>query len=121
MPKYFITGSRVYGPARPDSDLDIMMFEKEAIKLHNLMDDIGVKIELINDGYSGFYITVKGFTKINIITTNDSHVFNQWEFATKEMKKIPPIKDRKKRIEQFVSFWHIFDKKNKYDFESTII
>ena len=100
--KYLLTGTRVYGPATKDSDLDIVMTYAGAYELIKFLEEHGIEIyktegqdEYGDDG--GFYFDL-GFIKVNIIICGHDRPFEEWEKATERMKKIAPIHDREQRL-----------------------
>lgn len=102
MNKILLTGTRAYGPARKDSDIDLVLIKKDAIILHDLIDYLGLFIEHNpKPTYHGFYFTIPGLPKINIIVALNEIEFNSWDMTTKILQKIPPIKDRNERIKFF--------------------
>ncbi len=106
--RYLLTGTRVYGPATEDSDLDIVMKYDGAYKLVQFCKKHDIEIyktegqdEYGDDG--GFYFDL-GFIKVNVIIAGSDRPFEQWERLTEKMKKIAPIHDRERRILVFNEF-----------------
>lgn len=102
------TGSRVYGEAKEDSDIDIVVTNSDLPKLLLQLDELGVQIRPVSDNpaYAGFYFSTKDLppVEVNIIVAEDEDEYEVWRQATNCMCKIPVIKDREKRVEQFHSF-----------------
>ena len=104
---FLLTGSRVYGPANPDSDLDIMVMYDDVGKLHAYLTEHNIEIYNTpgQDSYGdigGFYFNLGGI-EINIIIAAGKAEFELWERRTKIMKKFRPIGDRQERITTFNS------------------
>jgi len=102
---FLLTGSHVYGPVQPDSDLDIVVMYDDVLKIHAYL--IEHKIEVYNtptqDSYGdagGFYFKLAGI-EVNIIVAGNESEFNWWRERTEKMKTLPPIEDRDKRLAMF--------------------
>ncbi len=98
---FITTGSRVYGPAREDSDLDIVVTIYDLPNLEEFLLKKNIKIieRKVQPKlrYTGFYFNLGGII-INIIVAENIEEMDAWNYATNKMKKLPPIKDRNKRI-----------------------
>ena len=110
MTKYLVTGTRVYGPVRKDSDLDIVMYYWEAEEIKNFLKNNYPTINITetdqhNSQYRSFYIEFLDI-KINIIVVTNEEEYNCWRQATEKMKKIRPIHNRRIRIEKFQQFFN---------------
>lgn len=108
--KFIITGTQAYGPARDDSDLDIVVLANDVQKILSFLDDHNLEEyktehqELYNDE-GGFYFNLFGI-EINIIIAKDKEEFKKWETATEDMKTIDPIKNREECMNQFQLFFN---------------
>lgn len=110
--KKILTGSQVYGHATEESDIDIVLLQKDAEELKDkLYRDIkGVHVYSTDEQKgceAGFYFFV-GKLKFNIIYAFDELDLKAWQFATKRMSKFPVIKNRIKRIENFRKIFDLF-------------
>ena len=102
---FLLTGSKVYGPAKPDSDLDIVINYKDAPVIGQFLAEHNIPMynTPTQDSYGdagGFYFKLAGI-EVNIIVAGDESEFNWWRERTEEMKTLPPIEDREKRLEVF--------------------
>jgi len=102
--RFILTGTRVYGPASEDSDLDIVMFKEDHTELEFWLTEHNIEIvrsELQKkEEYSGYYFFLRDM-KVNIIHVEEEETMEAWEYATNYMKTIPPIEDRKERVRVF--------------------
>lgn len=104
-----VTGSRVFGPAREDSDIDIVLEPDGAADLEQWLNGHGIKV-LFSEAqeefeYQGFYFSVGGMAfSIIVAGTSDEESMGAWEYATNKMKSLPPIIDREVRIQTFREF-----------------
>jgi len=101
---FIITGSRAYGPAREDSDLDIVVKSCDIESMTDYLLDHNIQTYSTSDqeSYAGFYFNIAGI-KINIIVAEYEADFRLWEHRTDIMKKMSPIEDREKRLATFNS------------------
>ena len=104
---FLLTGSRVYGPAKHDSDLDIVVMCDEVYKIYNYLSKHNISLSRTSaqDDYGvdgGFYFDIAGI-KVNIIVANSVPEFELWRKRTEKMKTLIPIKGRHKRISIFNS------------------
>jgi len=107
---YLVTGTRAYGPAREDSDLDIVMYVEDAMNLHKFLISHHIspyRKENMQEGYDGYYFELLNI-KVNIIIAMDDAMFRGWKVKTETMKRLPGIEDRQKRIHLFNLFGEIF-------------
>ena len=102
---FLLTGTRVYGPASEDSDLDVVVDMKDAIGIGKFLAEHS--IQLYNtpgqDSYGdkgGFYFDFAG-VQVNVIIAQTTDEFKAWEKRTERMKTIPPIPDRETRVATF--------------------
>lgn len=107
--KYVITGTQVYGPARDDSDLDIVVLADDVQSINEFIIKHGIEIYQTQkqkdyDG-GGFYFELFGI-EVNIIIATDDAELKHWEAATEEMKTIEPIKNREERVITFRKFFN---------------
>jgi hypothetical protein len=116
MMRPFITGTRAYGPARPGSDLDIVMPARHAEKLKHILWFFGIEVFANTDEHgmqyaSGWKFDLFGQT-IQIIEPLSDIDFDAWEYATSMMYTHAgePIEDRVDRLARFESY--------KYDYYS---
>ena len=105
---YLITGSRAYGPANKNSDLDIVMGAEDVAKLSDFLidHDIGISqtpSQLSYGSVGGFYFNLGGMA-VNIIIAQFQSDMDDWKRRTAGMKTLPPIADRDKRLNMFNSF-----------------
>lgn len=116
MSLFFVTGTQVYGPATEKSDLDIVLEPQEAHSLNLFLREKGIAVSytLSNlEDYAGYYFTLDGFLKVNIIVAGTPKKAEAWQYATDRMKKLNPIPDRKERLKSFRAFVaHIADKED---------
>jgi hypothetical protein len=103
--KFALTGTHVYGPVGPDSDLDIVVMQEGAADILDFLRVRGIEMyrtpgqdEYGDDG--GFYFDLAGI-KINIIIAADTFEFVEWKRRTERMKYIPPIENREERLATF--------------------
>lgn len=97
------TGTRVYGPAREDSDYDFVMPYWEAAKLEDFLVLAGVEYEEqseINPQYRGFKFKF-GNIDVQIICAIDIKDFRLWQQTTNALSLIDTIEDRNERIKKF--------------------
>lgn len=104
---FLLTGSRVYGPVNPKSDLDIVVMYDDVEKLHAYLTEHNIEIynTPTQDSYGdigGFYFNLGGI-EINIIIAAGKAEFELWERRTEKMKTFPPIEGRNNRISIFNS------------------
>ncbi len=103
MMDFILTGSRVYGPAKEDSDIDIVMTIAYSTILEAGISALGIAItreeEQIDYG-SGYYFKL-GEMLINIVGLASEEDLGRWTRATERMRGLPPIENKVKRIEQF--------------------
>ena len=101
------TGSQVYGVYTPNSDKDFVVRKKEAKFLRDFFILLNVQMWDVSntEGYGGFYVQI-GLQKINIVVAKDAKEFVAWVYATNEMLKLDPIKDKKIRTKTFQKFWN---------------
>ena len=105
--KIIKTGSQVYGVYTPESDKDFVVRKEDGKFLRDFFNLLGVKIWNVSNtiSYEGFYVQL-GLQKINIVIVQNNKEFEAWIYATHEMSKIAPIKDKKVRIKTFQKFWN---------------
>lgn len=95
--KAFLTGSRVYGTPRPDSDIDfvVLVGKDELLTLTALADNLAEKAE--SEGSLG---STRGkedpgeslrFGKLNLICHTSQVVFEAWRDATAALKDVRPV------------------------------
>ena len=102
---FLLTGTRVYGPATEDSDLDIVVKLNDVHEIVLFLAKHGI-IHYRTPGQDlygvvgGFYFDLAGIT-INIIIAESGPEFKEWERRTERMKKLSPIEDRGRRIDVF--------------------
>jgi len=105
---YIVTGTRVYGPAGPDSDLDIVVKLNDIGYIVNYLSNHGVQMYRTpgQDEYGvhgGFYFDFIGI-KVNIIVAENELDFTEWAIKTEKMKRLPVIPDRDLRLKVFNSY-----------------
>ena len=105
MLDFLLTGSRVYGPAKEDSDLDIVVKLCDIKSITNYLLDHNIQMYSTpgQDSYAeagGFYFNMAGI-KINIVVAVSEADFRLWGRRTAIMKKLVPIEDREKRLATF--------------------
>ena len=103
---FAITGSRVYGPHREDSDIDIVVRYWDLIRtIIPLLESLRIeyaKQSEINPGYKGIKFKLhENLPEIQIICALNSKELEAWRQATKSMCDLPPIENRKERIATF--------------------
>jgi len=116
---YFITGTRAYGPAGEDSDLDIVMKENDALVLKGTLEDMRIETFQTDDmeeyGTESFYFSIGNLMTINVISLTLSIEFDAWKKATERMKLRDPIEDRERRLKTFQLFVkkYLFEREKK--------
>jgi hypothetical protein len=105
MLDFLLTGTRVYGPAKPDSDLDIVVKSSDVIAIQNNLEEHNIPIyntpiqgEYGNMG--GFYFDLFGI-QFNIVVAANEEDYNLWDKRTERMKTLPDIEDRDTRLSVF--------------------
>ena len=100
----FLTGTRVYGPAREDSDYDIVMFYNQADQLKILLESFGIEVTepniVLNPTYTGYEFVISGHC-INVISVVDALDWAAWKYTTDRMTHCQPIENRENRIAIF--------------------
>ena len=91
----FLTGSRVYGTPRPDSDWDLVVLvdPETAYALASAFCDTDTE-EFATDAYKGcgFQVTVeKNGKKLNLLVSTTQKAFDQWRTGTESLKKRKPV------------------------------
>jgi hypothetical protein len=107
MLDFLLTGTRVYGPAKADSDLDIVVRRDDTPSIGKFLAEHNIPMynTPTQDSYGeagGFYFKLAGI-EVNIIVADNEAEFNSWAEKTEKMKKLLPIKDRKLRLAMFKS------------------
>jgi hypothetical protein len=108
--KFIVTGTHAYGPARAESDLDIVVRRKDIpaildyLKNHNIETYQTEAQEEYQDG--GFYFNI-AFIQINVIVAMTDTHFMLWAGKTERMKKLPAIENRERRKELFNYIFNI--------------
>jgi hypothetical protein len=99
---YFLTGTRAYGPARDDSDYDVVVLYSWGHYIQGFLHWLEIPFEMVHDNpaYSSFYLTVRN-RRINFVQAHNNTDFEVWFWATMLMRLNPPIEDRETRIETF--------------------
>jgi hypothetical protein len=102
---FIITGTRAYGPAREDSDLDIVVKQDDVQSILDYLVDHKISTYSTpgQDSYGddgGFYFDLFGI-KVNIIVAQGELEFNLWQLRTERMKTLPDIEDRDTRLAVF--------------------
>jgi hypothetical protein len=106
--EFFITGSQAYGPVTTSSDLDIVVNQPGWYFISAILQVLGIPTRKVNesDTYDAslpsFYFNL-GSLKINIIGL-EGEEFDLWKYRTEMMKSLPPIMDKKSRVDIFKSF-----------------
>ena len=105
---FIVTGTAAYGPFNPDSsDLDIVLYEEDAIDLEDYLDNHGISVHNPGNAWhynnGGYYFNLESM-RFNIIVAENKQDFDKWKRRTEAMKKIVPIEDRDKRVQKFKSF-----------------
>ena len=107
--KVVLTGTHVYGSVNENSDIDIVMRRKDAEELESELRGYGVKIYRTEiqeqELYSGYYFNL-GILKFNIICAKTDRELAKWKYATEQMIKHGPIKDREERLIQFEKYFN---------------
>ena len=109
--EYAVVGSRVYGGAKSDSDLDIVMLEEEAAELRMELKKLGINIENnppttveeYRDFQDNFYFRL-GEMKINIVALAEEEEYEAWIEATKHMMVGGHIEDKEERRKAFIRY-----------------
>lgn len=81
----FLTGSRVYGTPREDSDIDIVV-HLESEEISQLLD----KEYSTNNNYNATSASIR-FGNLNLICMSDHQEYLAWYQATKELKARKPV------------------------------
>jgi hypothetical protein len=111
--KIILTGTRAYGPKREDSDWDFVMEYLFAARVRQMIEKAGIETvdnSDINPEYKGFTFEIYGI-QIQVICANDEDDLNAWEYATKKMYQMHPIKNREERIKTFRKFHSEYERK----------
>lgn len=91
--KSLLTGSRVYGEPRPDSDIDMVILAENAddrIKLMTYRDHT-TKTHVRPGNVPGYNGVSLRYGNLNIILVDDPKVFEAWEKGTNFLKAIAPV------------------------------
>ncbi len=95
--KFFLTGSRAYGKAREDSDIDLVMLVDEAgFKLLQKLSKSSMQAGFKSDSLFNReeYELDQGksdclrFGSLNLIVHTNENVYNGWKKATEKMVKL---------------------------------
>ena len=111
--KIVLTGTRAYGPAREDSDYDIVMCYWDADRIKRFLNESDVHYEKnsrINPVYEGFTFKL-GNSEIQIICADNKVDLDAWEYATEIMIHCKPVSDRDKRIVTFRKYYKQYKQK----------
>lgn len=84
----FVTGSRVYGTPRPDSDLDLVLLVEPG-DLGRLVEHLG-KEESDEGGGYGNDASIK-VGKLNLIAVKDRGEFDAWREGTELLRQRRPV------------------------------
>lgn len=95
MLDYIITGTRAFGPAMENSDLDIVVLYNDVNSIHAFLLSHNIPAYTTLAQYNhgdegGFYFDLAGI-KVNIIIATDKEEFEVWRERTDGMKKLKPI------------------------------
>ncbi len=93
----FLTGSRVYGIPRPDSDIDLCVLMSYS-EMRILVDAHGR--EPGEEGSALPRATSLRFGSLNLLVTFDEGAFSEWKIATDDLSKVYPV-TRDDAIEHF--------------------
>jgi hypothetical protein len=102
---FIVTGTRAYGPAREDSDLDIVVKSSDVQSILDYLIDKKISTYSTpgqsdyGDG-GGFYFDLFSI-KVNIIVASNQAEYNLWDKRTERMKTLPDIDDRDTRLAVF--------------------
>lgn len=75
----FITGSRVYGIPREDSDIDLVVLVDETTRDN---------LRLLRDNHDAFKVT---FGRLNLVLVTTTKEFEAWKQGTEELKALSPV------------------------------
>lgn len=111
--KVVLTGTSAYGPAKEDSDIDIVVTHKTAMEIWGCVGAWALyayqtEAQEAYEPFGGFYFDL-GPLKINVIDAGDEENQEKWAEATEKMKALPPIEDRAERVRTFRSFFGLGD------------
>jgi len=99
-----LTGSQVYGPATPESDIDVVMRRVDADNLQSWLAEKNIETNQddreINEDYSGFYFMLCEL-KFNIIIASTNRELEKWRKATNKMKRLSPCLEKEARLRIF--------------------
>jgi hypothetical protein len=90
-PTSFLTGSRVYGTPRADSDIDLVVLMSgdalcKLIEIAESQDSLGASGgEQYEDGRS------LRFGKLNLLCVTQERHFNAWRIGTEELEHMKPV------------------------------
>lgn len=104
--EFIVTGTCAYGPQTENSDLDIVLYRKDAEKLEDYLVKHKIPIhnpETLWEYHNGGYYFNLGSLRFNIIGARDNQEFELWKKRTEGMKKWAPIENRDRRLEVFHS------------------
>jgi len=115
-----ITGTRAYGPARPDSDLDIVMKLDQAEHFLHLLKTLDIPTysssDIKNPEYEGFSFSISGrLPRVQVIVAFSDEELQSWKYATDMLKEMDPISDRERRISLHTSLRDEFIKNKMHE------
>jgi len=102
---FLVTGTRAYGPANKDSDLDIVVLYKDVQSITNFLIEHNISAYSTPEqedygDLGGFYFNLADI-RVNIIIAHDEAELALWNIRTEKMKKLPYIEDRATRLAVF--------------------
>lgn len=106
---WFLTGSAVYGPLHPGSDLDIVcstsisMDMKQWATEHDIVWYMHNEEHTYEDDPEEIWYMDLFFTRINFIVLTKEK-YQQWKQATDILKRQQPIIDRAERVSTFAYY-----------------
>jgi predicted nucleotidyltransferase len=92
--KSFLTGSRVYGTPRPDSDIDLVVLVDD-VDLQKLCDMVATTEDRDTLGAPGGIYYEDGtslrFGRLNLLCVTEKKHFDVWQFGTERLKEQKPV------------------------------
>lgn len=106
---FLLTGTRVYGPASNESDIDIVTHIEDIEEIKQELDHYNISWKINDSNYenASLYFTFMGIMFNIIIATQEEYA--HWMIATEKMKRHVfihgPIKSHEDRVRIFQSYF----------------
>lgn len=92
----FLTGSRVYGTPREDSDIDIVVF----VSQNDLELLAEIALPKVDDPYEGMATAYLRFDKLNLLCVSEESDYEVWRQGTLDLIARKPV-TRAEAVEHF--------------------